>query len=254
LQGREFLASDRAGAPAVVIANKTFADTYFPGGAAIGRVVDTAGETEAEIVGVVGNIKMDTIGEAPKSILYYPVAQRPRRLTVLARSVREPTMVLPAVRKAIEELDPTTDAAVTTLREAASSELAMRQTGTIFVGAVGMLGLLLASVGIYGIVAYLVASRTVEIGIRMALGASPSQLRWAVMKHSARLVAVGAGIGTVAALGFTPALATFLAGLSTADPIAYLGAAAVLIATALVASYVPARRVTRVDPMTALRN
>jgi putative ABC transport system permease protein len=253
LQGRDFVSSDREGAPAVAIANKTFADTYFPGGRAIGQVVDIGGETDAEIVGVVGNNKMDTIGEAPKSVLYYPFAQRPRRLTVVARTTGDPALVLPAVRRAIEEVDPTTDARVTTLREAASSELAMRQTGTIFVGAVGLVGMLLAAVGLYGIVAYLVASRTVEIGIRLALGASPSQLYWAVMKHSARLVAVGVGIGTVAALAFTPALSTFLAGVSTIDPIAYLGAAAVLIATALVASFVPARRVTRVDPMTALK-
>jgi putative ABC transport system permease protein len=216
--------------------------------------VDTAGEAEAEIVGVVGNNKMDTIGEAPKSVLYYPFAQRPRALTVLARASSNPSAMLPAVRKALEEIDPTMDASVTTLREAASSELAMRQVGTIFVGAVGVVGLLLAAVGLYGIVAYLVASRTVEIGIRMALGASPSQLRWAVMRHSARLVFVGVSIGTIAALVMTPALATFLAGLSTADPIAYVGAATILILTALAASYVPARRVTRVDPMAALRN
>jgi putative ABC transport system permease protein len=254
LQGREFLASDREGAPAVVIANQTFAKTYFPDGNAIGQVVDTAGEAEAEIVGVVGNNKMDTIGEAPKSVLYYPFAQRPRALTVLARASSNPSAMLPAVRKALEEIDPTMDASVTTLREAASSELAMRQVGTIFVGAVGVVGLLLAAVGLYGIVAYLVASRTVEIGIRMALGASPSQLRWAVMRHSARLVFVGVSIGTIAALVMTPALATFLAGLSTADPIAYVGAATILILTALAASYVPARRVTRVDPMAALRN
>jgi putative ABC transport system permease protein len=129
----------------------------------------------------------------------------------------------------------------------------MRRVGTRMVGAIGIVGLLLTAIGLYGVVSYLVASRTAELGIRMALGATHRQLHLVVLRHAAYLVVGGAAIGVIAALFVTPALATFLAGLSPADPIAFAAAAAVLILVAFVASYIPARRVSRVDPIIALR-
>ena len=251
--GREFDETDRAGAPVVAIVNRTFANTYFPGGTAIGQQVEMGGEQPAEIVGVVADSKMDTIGEAPKSVIYYPFAQRPRRVTILMRSAGPPAAMVRPVDKAISDLDPTLSVSVSTLREAASTELAMRQTGTIMVGAVGIIGLLLTAVGLYGVVAYLVASRTVEMGIRMALGASPRGLHWQVTRNAAALVAIGIGVGTALSMMLTPALATFLAGLSPLDPVAYAAGAAVLVLVGLGASYLPARAVTRVDPTIALR-
>jgi ABC-type antimicrobial peptide transport system permease subunit len=142
---------------------------------------------------------------------------------------------------------------VSTLREAASTELAMRQTGTLMVGAVGVVGLLLTAVGLYGVVAYLVASRNVEMGIRLALGASPRALHWQITRNAGGLVAIGIAVGTALSMMLTPALATFLAGLSPLDPIAYAAGAAVLVLVGLGASYLPARAVTRVDPTIALR-
>jgi predicted permease len=253
LQGREFDDRDRDGAPAVAVVNQTFVNTYFPGQRALGQRADIGGEANAEIVGVVRDSKIDTIGEAPKSVVFYPFAQRPRRLTVIARTSGDPKGTLPAVRAAIAELDATAGVSIGTLRDAASTELAMRRVGTQMVGAIGVLGLLLTAIGLYGVVSYLVASRTAELGIRMALGATPQRLHREALGHAGRLVALGIAAGAIASLLITPALATFLAGLSPADPIAFLAAAAVLLLVGLVASYVPARRAARVDPLSALR-
>ena len=129
----------------------------------------------------------------------------------------------------------------------------MRRVGTQMVGAIGVLGLLLTSIGLYGVVSYLVASRTMELGIRMALGATARQLHLVVLGHAARLVGGGIAIGVAASLLVTPVLATFLAGLSPADPIAFVAAAAILMLVAFGATYVPARRVAQVDPLVALR-
>ncbi len=253
LRGREFDPADGAGGQPVAIVNQTFANTYLADRDPLGRPIEIGGEALASIVGVVRDSKVDTIGEAPKSVVYYPYAQRPRRLTIVMHTDGAPGAMVPAIRRAIAEIDPTVNVGVTTLREAASTELEMRRTGTVFVGAIGVVGMLLAAIGLYGIVAYLVASRTVELGIRMALGASPGRLRRDVMRQAARLVASGLAIGALLSMMITPALATFLAGLSPLDPIAYATGALLLLIVALAASYVPARGVTRVDPIAALR-
>jgi predicted permease len=253
LRGREFAPSDREGMPAVVIVNQTFAETYFGVANPLGQRVQTGGESDAEIVGVAANSKLDTIGEAPKSVLYYPFAQRPRRLTVIARTAGNPAAALPAVRRVMTELDAAAGVSVGTLRDAASTELTMRRVGTQFVGAIGVLGLLLTAIGLYGVVSYLVASRTAELGIRIALGATPGRLHREVIGHAARLVGGGIALGLPAAILIAFALKTFLAGLSPLDPIAFASAAALMMLVALAASYLPARRVARVDPLLALR-
>jgi predicted permease len=253
LEGREFDGNDRDGSPAVAIVNQTFANTYFPSRQALGERVEIGGESDAEIVGVVRDSKIDTIGEAPKSVVFYPFAQRPRRLTVIARTAGDPAGALTSVRQAISEVDATGSVTVRTLREAASTELTMRRVGTEMVGAIGLLGLFLTAIGVYGVVSYLVASRTAELGIRMALGASTAQLVGEVLRHAARLVGGGLLIGIAMSVLFTPVLTTFLAGLSPVDPIAFVVAGAVLMLVTMGASYVPARRVARVDPLLALR-
>jgi predicted permease len=253
LRGREFTSSDREGTPAVAIVNQTFADTYFGGANPLGQRVETGGESAAEIVGVAANSKLDTIGEAPKSVLYYPFAQRPRRLTVIARTAGDPAAALPAIRRAMTELDASAGVSVGTLRDAASTELTMRRIGTQFVGAIGVLGLLLMAIGLYGVMSYLVVSRSAELGIRIALGATPGRLHREVLGQAARMVAGGMMLGIPAAMLIAFALKTFLAGLTPLDPIAFASAAAVMVLVAFAASYLPARRVARVDPLLALR-
>jgi ABC-type antimicrobial peptide transport system permease subunit len=157
------------------------------------------------------------------------------------------------MRQAVSDIDASAGVAIGTLRDAASTELNMRQVGTQFVGAIGILGLLLTAIGLYGVVSYLVASRTSELGIRMALGATPSRLHREILGHAGRLVAAGIALGVPASLAIASALTTFLAGLSPLDPIAFTGAASVLLLVAFIASYLPARRVSRVDPLLALR-
>ena len=253
LRGREFTPSDREGAPAVVIVNQTFAETYFGSANPLGQHFQTGGEANAEIVGVAANSKLDTIGETPKSVLYYAFAQRPRRLTVIARTTGDPAAALPAVRRAMTELDASAGISVGTLRDAASTELNMRRIGTQFVGAIGIVGLLLTAIGLYGVMSYFVASRSAELGIRIALGATPGRLHGELLGQAARLVGGGIAIGIPAAVLIAFALKTFLAGLSPLDPIAFTSAAAVMMLVAFAASYLPARRVARVDPLLALR-
>lgn len=253
LQGREFSDDDREGRPAVAVVNRTFATTYFPDRTAIGEPIDIGGETYAEIVGVVEDSRIDTFGEAPKSVVYYPLAQRPRRLVVMARTAGAPAASVSAVRAAILALDAGARVDVSTLREAASTELNMRQLGTQMVGAIGLVGVLLTAIGLYGIVSYRVASSTAELAIRMAVGASPAQLVAGVLRTAGGVVGAGLAIGTVLALLATPTLRVFLAGLSPTDPIAFLAAALLLGGVAVVASYLPARRVVAVQPLAALR-
>jgi putative ABC transport system permease protein len=252
-QGREFDTSDRNGSPAVAIVNETFAQTYFPGRPAIGERIEIGGEADTAIVGIVRDSRIDTIGEAPKSVVYYPFAQRPRRLTVIARTAGDPAAMLGAFRAAVGDVDITANVTIGTLRDAASTELSMRRVGTRMVGAIGLVGMLLTAIGLYGVVSYLVVSRTAELGVRLALGATPRRLHREVLGQAGRLVGWGIGIGAAMSLLLAPALTTFLAGLSPADPIAFVAAAAVLILVTAVASHLPARRVARVDPVVALR-
>jgi hypothetical protein len=253
LRGREFDRRDEDGTPAVAIVNETFARTYFPGRPAIGERIEIGGESDAEIVGVARDNRIDTIGEAPKSVAYYPFAQRPRRLTVIARTAGDPAGMLAAVRTAVSDIDATANVTIGTLRDAASTELSMRRVGTQMVGAIGIVGMLLTAIGLYGVMSYFVASRTAELGVRLALGATPRRLHREVLGHAAGLVGGGIVIGVTASLLLAPALATFLAGLSPVDPIAFVTAAAILALVAAAASHLPARRVARVDPVLALR-
>jgi ABC-type antimicrobial peptide transport system permease subunit len=195
-------------------------------------------------------------------VAYYPFAQRPGRLVAhLAaqgnaqgdRATSDPEMLVRPVRQAIGELDGVLDIDVETLRSATSLELSMRRSATGMLGAVGAIGLMLAMIGLYGVVASSVAARRTEIGLRMALGASAGRLRLAVLGQCLRLVVAGIVLGWALSLPMTPKLATFLAGTSPFDPVAFGGTALVLIVVGLLAGYLPAHRASRVDPTVALR-
>jgi predicted permease len=252
LSGREFDQTHRAGTPAVAIVNETFAKTYFPGRAAIGQHVQTEDEPDAEVIGLVRDHRIGTIGEAPQSVIYYPFDQRPRTLIVHART-SSPDGLVTAVQQAIDEVDATVPVSVQTLRNATSLEMNMRRLGTIVMGAMGAVGLLLAMIGLYGVMSYVAASRTAEVGIRMALGASGPRIRQEMLLRALSVVARGVALGALASLGLTPLFRTFLAGVSPFDPLAFVGAAMVLTLVGLAASYLPALRSSRLDPMRALR-
>jgi len=252
LRGREFDETHRAGTLPVAIVNETFAKTYFPGQEVIGQRVQTEDELDAEVIGLVRDHRIGTIGEAPQSVIYYPFDQRPRTLIVHARTA-SPDGLVPSVQRAIDEVDATVPVSVETLRNTTSLEMNMRRVGTFLVGGMGAVGLLLAMIGLYGVMSYLAASRTAEVGIRMALGASGPRIRQEMLLRALRVVARGVFLGALASLALTPLFRTFLAGVSPFDPIAFAGAAIVLTLVGIVASYIPALRSSRLDPMRALR-
>ena len=253
LGGRDFDDTDTAGKPVVAIVNETFAKTQFPGENVIGRRVQTGTEPSAEIVGLVRDSKIDTLGEDPHPVVYFAFAQRPRQLFVHVRTTADPGVMVREVAKAIERVDTVVPVNVNTLRRAASSEITMRRIATYLAGSIGGAALLLAMIGLYGVMAYVVASRTAEVGIRMTLGASATRIGWEVLSSALALVAAGVVIGAATSSALTPALQTFLVGISPYDLVAFAVAVALLAASGIVACLVPALRAARVDPMTALR-
>jgi predicted permease len=251
--GRDFGAADATGAPPVAIVNQTFARTYFPGRTIVGQRVQIEDQPDAEIVGVVRDNRIGTIGEAPQSVVYYAFAQSPSDLVLHVRTSTAPDALVPAVTRAIDGVDGNVSVSVDTLRAATSLELQMRRVGTLMMGTMGAVGLLLAIVGLYSVMTYAGASRIVEVGIRMALGATSPRIRWEMLRRALIVVGTGVAIGAAASVGLMPFLSTFLAGVSPFDPLAFGGGAALLLLVGLAAGYLPARRSANLDPARALR-
>jgi predicted permease len=252
-RGQDFDASHVSGSRVVAIVNETYAETYFPNRDALGRAVQTEDEPEAVVIGVVRDHRTDTIGEAPKSVVYYPYAQRPAGLTIHART-SAPGALLAAMAQAVDDVDATLPVRIETRQRAASLELSMRRVATGIMGTMGGVGLLLAMVGLYGVMAYVAASRVPEVGIRMALGASAGRIRGDMLRRALALVGRGVAAGAALSLLVTPVMSTFLAGVSPYDPAAFAAAALLLAAAGLAAAYLPARQASKVDPIRALRS
>jgi putative ABC transport system permease protein len=258
--GRDFEWTDREGAPPVAIVNEAFARAYFPGQNALGKRIRRSDDDPfSEIVGIVRDTKYGSVAEAPTPIFYSAYTQYPRISTqirpviVHVRTTGAPGSVLPALRRVIADLEPSAFVEVQTLRDATGGEAQLRRFGTRMVGALGGVALLLAAIGLYGMIAFVVASRTREIGMRMALGASSGRILVNVLGQGLRLVTVGIAIGSVAAWLAATALAAALAGVSPADPRAYAAAVATLAVVAAGAIYRPARRAAALNPVDALR-
>lgn len=257
LNGRDFNQQDRDGSPAVVIVNETFARTHFPGDTALGKRLSFNGQRGPwlEIIGVVRDSKYRSLSELPTPFTYVPLAQNHETgMTLFVRTTGDPNSLAAAVRGEVQSLDrnlPVTDLqSMTTL---IGDSLFAAKMGALLLGAFGLLALLLASVGLYGVMAYSVSRRTRELGIRMALGANRKDVIILVVGQGMKLSLMGVGIGLAISLALTKLLSSFLFGVSASDPVTYLLISLLLAAVALIACYIPARRATRVDPMIALR-
>ncbi len=256
LGGRDFNDFDREKTTPVAVVNKTMANLLWPGQEAVGKhffiVVDP---TKYEVVGVVGTTVIGQIGEDPQPQAYFPLRQQYSPFaTIAVRTTGDPEALLGAVRTQVNQLD--RNLALTngqTVGQALAQGLWPSRMGAALLGLFGVLALILASIGIYGVLSYSVAQRTSEIGIRMALGAQSTQVLGLVLRQGMLLAGAGAILGVVVALPVTRLASTLLYGVSPTDPLTYISITLLLLAVALLACYIPARRATRVDPLVALR-
>jgi predicted permease len=256
LAGRDFSPSDRRGQPLVAIVNQTMARRFWPGSSPIGhRLKSWSGGHWYTIVGVARDIKYHTMTERPRSFLYFPTLQVGETDTnLLVRAKGDPAALLPVVRQTAKSLDPSVSVlqAGSLTRVLYLSLFAYRTAATL-ASVLGALGLLLASLGIYGVLSYSVSQQTHEIGIRMALGAEPGRVLGMVVREGAKLALVGVAIGLAGALAVTRLMTSLLYGISPADPATLAAVILVIAAATLLACYIPARRAMRLDPNVALR-
>jgi putative ABC transport system permease protein len=257
LKGRDFNGLDAEGSPGVVIVNETFAARHFTGEDALGKrlSVDGAQGPWREIVGIVRDSKYMTLTESLTPFAYLPLAQNHETgMTLLVRTSNDPAGLAAEVRRTVQTLErnlPLTN--VRTMRELIANSLYAARMGAALIGIFGLLALLLAAVGLYGVMAYAVSQRTHEIGIRMALGAQGSDVLQLVLREGMTLVAIGAVLGIVGAVIVSRLLVSFLYGISPIDLMTFIATALVLTVVAFIANLIPARRATKVDPLIALR-
>ncbi|HVZ50298.1 MAG TPA: ABC transporter permease [Gemmatimonadaceae bacterium] len=252
--GRAFQVSDDSASQRVMVVNQEFVRKYLGGHDALSTTIRVGGK-EYAIVGVVPTGKYFRLGEPPTPFMYFAQAQRfDAGLSVVIRTTVPPETLMPALRQDVAALDPTLPLAnVKTMDQFLGFALLPARLSGVVLGVFGMLGLVLAAIGVYGVMAYSVAQRTREIGIRMAIGAAASDVVGLVMKQGLRLVTIGAAIGLVAAFGASRALASVLYGGGQNDVATFVTVPLVLLATAMLATWAPARRAAATDPLAALR-
>jgi predicted permease len=257
LSGRAFNDEDRAGAPAVAIINQTFAKTLFPNSEPVGHRLqnEEMNERSILIVGVVADVTPEA-GAASRPEVYVPFSQLPvPGMSLLVRTAGNPLSLVSTIRERIRALNPNVPLDKLYLLEQKVSEATAAPRFTMsLVGLFAALGLILAAVGIYGVMSYTVIERTREFGIRMALGAQASAVLWQVVKRGMTLALIGLTLGLLAALALTRLMKTLLFGVSTTDPLTFAAIALLLGLVALLACYLPARRAMKVDPLVALRH
>jgi predicted permease len=256
-EGRSFDRSDRVDSPRVLIVNQSFARRYFPDGRALGRriFVHSSNQAWAEIVGVVGDIRHNGLTSEPAPTVFLLHAQTPGYiLNLVVRATGDANAQAAAVRSAIRDVDPTQAvSSVKTMEQYLGDSLARPRMYAALVAAFAVIAVILAAIGVYGLVAYVVTQRTHEIGIRLALGASRGDVFRAVFGQGARLTFLGLVLGVVAACGLRGVVSKLLFGVTTGDPVSYVVAAALFAVVASGVAAIPAHRASRVDPTTALR-
>jgi predicted permease len=268
LQGRFFTSADRLDSEKVVVIDNVLAQNFFPGRNPVGQTLTVGHWGAARIVGVVGHVRhwgLDDPGTYNPRQIYIPVYQLPdsmvtdffRNLTLILRTALPPAEVMPAIRGVVSASSPDQPVYdVKTIDEVLSESMASRNLPIVLLGVFAALALLLASIGIYGVVSYSVTLRTQEIGIRMALGSNRRQIFRMIVQQALQMASAGLGVGILVALAMVhlmPSFSHLLYGVGGSDPVTLAGVSGVLLLAALVACYVPARRAMRSDPMDCLR-
>ena len=266
LRGRDFDARDTDGAPRVAVVSRAMAERYWPGEDVVGKRIAYSGIGRGdtpkwiEVVGIVGDVKHRSLDLPAQPHIYVPAYQplfagfNLPPLYVAIRAQSDAAALASAVRREVMALDPEQPVAnLKTMRQRLAESVAQRRFQMTLLGVFAACALLLAAVGIYGVMSYTVARRTHEIGVRVALGAQTRDVLRLVLRQAMTLALVGVGAGLVGALAATRLLASLLYGVSASDPVVFAGVALLLTLVAVVASYIPARRATKVDPMVALR-
>jgi predicted permease len=259
LGGREFTSADRRDAPLVAIVSETFARRYFGRAEAVGRTFSIwGGSRTLTVVGVARDVKVNSLNETAEPYYYVPLSQFLSADTGIALQLRtraaDPLTLLPDLRATVRQMDPQVPIfEAFSLEDFISGARFVQKATASLLGVLSTIALALTSLGLYGVLAFAVAQRTPEIGVRLALGAQLSDIARLVLGRGARLIGVGVAVGLLGALAAARALAHAFPGLNTFEPLALLAAAAFVIVPALLACWLPARRATKVDPMTALR-
>jgi predicted permease len=253
LEGRDFAQGDNQNAPLVAIVDQTAANRFWPGQDPVGKRLHT-GNSVATVIGVVKNTKHEFMNERPAPMVYLSYFQRGFETIVQVRTQGNPNDIAPAVEDAIHEIDgrlPVFD--IRSMRETTQMATIFAVMQSTFAGILAMIALILATTGIYGVVAYRTALRTHEIGIRVALGASPGDVQRLVLLHGLSLTAIGLSLGLALSFSLTHFIAAFLYGVGANDPLTVTVVVVLLAAMSLLACYFPARRAMRVDPVAAIR-
>jgi putative ABC transport system permease protein len=258
LKGRDFSERDDDAAPGVVIVNEALARRHWPNEDALGKRITVSGEGSKprEVVGVVRDLKQGDWASAPKPEMYLPHAQAasPRSMTLVMRAASDPSELAPEVRREVWALDKDLPVSqIISMDDVVADSVGQQRFNTLLIGVFAASALILAAVGVYGVMSHAVAQRTHEIGVRMALGARGRDVLGMVLRQGLVLTLSGLAVGLVGAFALTRVLDSILYEVSATDPVVFGGMAAALTLSALLACYVPARRATKVDPMEALR-
>jgi putative ABC transport system permease protein len=257
LKGRVFTERDTASTPLVVIVNQTIASRYWPNQNPIGKhLANSRDMLQREVVGVVADVKFNALNAANIEEMYLPLEQSPAlAATLIVSAAENPQMLVAAVRAKIAEVDPTLPVSgISSMEQIVSSSVAQPRLVAQFVGIFGGFALSLSAIGIYGVMSYAVSTRIQELGIRMSLGAQPRDILKLLVGQGLRPALLGIAIGVAVSLALTRVLASQLFGVHATDPLAFAAATAVLLFSALMACYLPARRAARIDPLVALRH
>ena len=257
LKGRVFAGEDAAGAKPVTIINESLARTLFHERDPLGQHIsfNTPRKSWMEVVGVVSDTRNGTMEDEPGSELFMPYLQQPSFfMTYVVRTGLNPDSFAGVLRKAVQDVDQNQPVfGVRTMDEVITNQLASRKFSMLLLGLFALLALVLVAVGIFAVISYSVAQRTHEIGIRVALGAKRGDISRMVVAQGVKLTVIGVAVGIAGALALTRMLSSLLYGVKPTDPVTFIGVTLILTAAALLASYIPARRATKVNPIIALR-